>query len=90
MYVCMSVCLYACMSVCLSACMYVCSALAPRYVGAGTGPPQLLMQEAGLTNVFGHLDGNWKCVNESDIISAAPDAPWATKRGPQTYGLCRL
>jgi hypothetical protein len=33
----------------------------------------MLMKEAGLENVFGHVTCNWKCVNESDVIAAAPD-----------------
>jgi len=77
---------------CVGRCCSVPEGQEPQvYVGAGTGPPQLLMQEAGLTNVFGHLDGNWKCVNESDIISAAPDvlivvdAAWDTALSKITW-----
>lgn len=43
------------------------------YVGAGNGVPAMLMQEAGLTNVFASTTGNWACVKEKDVIAAAPD-----------------
>jgi iron complex transport system substrate-binding protein len=43
------------------------------FVGAGTGAPNMLMQEAGLTNVFAGVSGNWACVNVSDIAAANPD-----------------
>lgn len=43
------------------------------FLGAGAGAPNMLMSEAGLTNAFAHIDANWACVNESDIIAAAPD-----------------
>jgi len=31
------------------------------------------MREAGLENVFGDIDENWACVNESTVIAANPD-----------------
>jgi len=43
------------------------------FVGGGTGAPNMLMQEAGLSNVFADRPGNWVCVNVSDIVSAVPD-----------------
>jgi len=43
------------------------------YVGGGTGAPNMLMAEAGLTNVFADRQGSWVCVKVSHIISAAPD-----------------
>mmetsp|Transcript_12593 Transcript_12593/g.23737 ORF Transcript_12593/g.23737 Transcript_12593/m.23737 type:complete len:469 (-) Transcript_12593:235-1641(-) len=43
------------------------------FVGAGSGVPNLLMQRAGLSNVFKNVEGNWACVNESKVISANPD-----------------
>jgi iron complex transport system substrate-binding protein len=43
------------------------------YVGAGNGVPQMLMQEAGLTNLFKSESGNWACVKEKDVIAAKPD-----------------
>ena len=42
-------------------------------MGGGTGAPNMLMQEAGLSNVFADRPGNWVCVNVSDIVSAVPD-----------------
>jgi hypothetical protein len=44
----------------------------------------MLMREAGLENVFKNVDGNWACVNVSDIIAAdadvfvVADAAWDT------------
>merc|ERR1712151_1257307 len=43
------------------------------FVGAGSGVPAMLMQEAGLSNVFADVEGNWACVPESQVIAAAPD-----------------
>ena len=43
------------------------------FIGAGSGAPNLIMQEAGMTNAFGHIDASWSCVSVSDIIAAAPD-----------------
>jgi iron complex transport system substrate-binding protein len=43
------------------------------YVGAGQGAPNMLMQEAGLTNVFAGESGNWACVTVSAIAAANPD-----------------
>jgi len=33
----------------------------------------MLMQEAGLRNIFSNNAGNWVCVNKRDIVAAAPD-----------------
>ena len=33
----------------------------------------MLMQEAGLKNIFSNKAGNWVCVNKRDIVAAAPD-----------------
>ena len=43
------------------------------YVGAGTGVPNMLMKEAGFTNVFSGKDGSWGCVKISDVVTADPD-----------------
>jgi len=43
------------------------------FVGGGTGAPNMLMQEAGLTNIFADKSGNWVCVNVSEIATAQPD-----------------
>jgi len=33
----------------------------------------MLMKEAGLDNVFAKTEGNWACVNVSDVIKSSPD-----------------
>merc|ERR1712048_1077363 len=43
------------------------------YVGAGKGTPGMLMAEAGLENAFAHIDENWDCVPDTEIINANPD-----------------
>jgi len=43
------------------------------FVGGGSGAPGMLMREAGLDNVFGNKEGNWVCVNESDVRAADAD-----------------
>ena len=43
------------------------------FVGAGDGAPNLIMQEAGLSNVFATASGSWSCVNESTVLAANPD-----------------
>jgi iron complex transport system substrate-binding protein len=43
------------------------------FVGAGNGVPQMLMNEADLTNLFANKAGNWACVKERDVIAARPD-----------------
>merc|ERR1719277_1059003 len=43
------------------------------YVGAGTGTPNLLMNEAGLVNSFADRPGLWVCVTETEIAAANPD-----------------
>jgi hypothetical protein len=61
------------------------------FVGSGTGAPNMLMREAGLENAFGNVDGNWACVNVSDVIKAAPDvmivvdAAWDTALDKVTW-----
>jgi len=44
-----------------------------HFLGAGSGAPQMLMEESGMENVFGHIKENWECVNESAIIAAEFD-----------------
>lgn len=57
------------------------------FVGAGTGAPNLIMKEAGMTNVFSELDGSWACVDIPTILAAHPDimivvdAAWDTAIG---------
>jgi iron complex transport system substrate-binding protein len=43
------------------------------FIGAGKGAPNLIMKEAGLTNVFAKEQGSWACVNISRIVEAQPD-----------------
>lgn len=43
------------------------------FVGAGAGAPNLIMQEAGMINVFSQLDGSWACVDIPTIMAAEPD-----------------
>ena len=43
------------------------------FIGAGAGAPSLIMQEAGLTNVFADVDKSWSCQNISTILDADPD-----------------
>ena len=43
------------------------------YVGAGLGAPELAMETAGFTNVFGDLDQTWSSVSWESIIDADPD-----------------
>jgi len=59
---------------CVGRCCPVPEGAEPQvFVGAGSGAPAMLMQEAGLENVFAGVDGNWACVNESEVIASAPD-----------------
>jgi len=43
------------------------------FVGGGSGAPHMLMQEAGLKNVFSDRPGSWVCVNVSDVVASNPD-----------------
>jgi iron complex transport system substrate-binding protein len=43
------------------------------YVGAGLGAPELVLESAGLTNIFGDLDQTWSSVSWESIIAADPD-----------------
>lgn len=43
------------------------------FVGAGTGAPNLIMKEAGMSNVFADVEGSWACVNASTILDLNPD-----------------
>jgi len=61
------------------------------FVGANGGAPAMLMKEAGLTNTFADVKGNWACVKETDVIAAAPDvfivvdAAWDTAISKLTW-----
>jgi len=43
------------------------------FVGAGQGSVNLVLNSSGLTNLMGHKEGSYKCVNVSEIIAAKPD-----------------
>ena len=43
------------------------------YLGAGTGAPNLIMQEAGMENLFADREGSWACVSAADILAKKPD-----------------
>ena len=43
------------------------------FIGAGAGAPSLIMQEAGLTNIFAGVDESWSCQNISTILDADAD-----------------
>lgn len=54
------------------------------YVGAGIGAPQMMLQAAGLGNVFSGIDDSWASVSWEAVIEADPevivlvDATWNT------------
>lgn len=54
------------------------------YVGAGIGAPAMIMEAAGLTNIFGDVRDTWTSVGWETIIEANPsvivlvDATWNT------------
>ncbi|MDJ0325153.1 putative F420-0 ABC transporter substrate-binding protein [Cryobacterium sp. PH31-AA6] len=54
------------------------------YVGAGIGSPEMIMQAAGLTNVFADIHDTWTSVGWESVIAANPsvivlvDATWNT------------
>ncbi|HSP53226.1 MAG TPA: putative F420-0 ABC transporter substrate-binding protein, partial [Cryobacterium sp.] len=54
------------------------------YVGAGIGSPNMIMQAAGLRNVFADVDDTWTSVGWESVIEANPsvivlvDATWNT------------
>lgn len=43
------------------------------YVGAGIGAPQMIMDAAGLTNVFASVHDTWSSVGWEDVVAADPD-----------------
>ena len=43
------------------------------YVGAGIGAPQMIMDAAGLTNVFASVHDTWTSVGWEDVVAADPD-----------------
>lgn len=71
------------------------------YVGAGIGSPAMIMQAAGLTNIFADVHDTWTSVGWESIVAADPnvivlvDATWNTaaskiallESNPATQGL---
>lgn len=43
------------------------------YVGAGIGAPQMILDAAGLTNVFGDVHDTWTSVGWEQVVAADPD-----------------
>ncbi|MBO0900778.1 putative F420-0 ABC transporter substrate-binding protein [Cellulomonas sp. zg-ZUI22] len=43
------------------------------FVGAGIGAPQMLLETAGLTNVFADVDDTWTSVGWEQVVAADPD-----------------
>lgn len=43
------------------------------YVGAGIGAPEMMMEAAGLTNVFGDVDDTWTSATWEAVVDADPD-----------------
>ncbi|MBU4336320.1 MAG: putative F420-0 ABC transporter substrate-binding protein [Actinobacteria bacterium] len=43
------------------------------YVGAGIGAPEMIMDAAGLTNVFASVHDTWASVGWEDVVAADPD-----------------
>ena len=54
------------------------------YVGAGIGAPQMMMDAAGLTNIFANVHDTWTSAGWESIVAADPsvivlvDASWNT------------
>src|SRR5690606_24086319 len=43
------------------------------FVGGGTGAPQMVMEEIGLTNVAGEIDQTWTSLGWETVVDADPD-----------------
>ncbi|MCL2455315.1 MAG: putative F420-0 ABC transporter substrate-binding protein [Micrococcales bacterium] len=43
------------------------------YVGAGIGAPQMILDAAGLTNIFATVRQTWSSVGWEDVVAADPD-----------------
>ena len=54
------------------------------YVGAGIGAPQMIMDAAGLTNIFADVHDTWTSAGWEQVVAADPgvivlvDAAWNT------------
>ena len=51
------------------------------FVGSGGGAPQMIMHEAGFTNLFADRANSWACVTVADIIAAEPDVMIVVEAG---------
>jgi len=51
------------------------------FVGSGGGAPQMIMKEAGFTNLFKDRENSWACVSVADIIKAEPDVMIVVEAG---------
>ena len=51
------------------------------FVGSGGGAPQMIMKEAGFTNLFKDRENSWACVTVADIIKAEPDVMIVVEAG---------
>ena len=51
------------------------------FVGGGGGAPQMIMKEAGFTNLFADRDNSWACVTIADIIASKPDVMIVVEAG---------
>lgn len=57
------------------------------YVGAGIGAPEMMLEAAGLTNVFAGVHDTWTSVGWESVVAADPDfivlvdATWNTAEG---------
>ncbi|MCW4385555.1 putative F420-0 ABC transporter substrate-binding protein [Salinibacterium sp. SYSU T00001] len=60
------------------------SGRATPYVGAGIGSPQMIMDAAGLDNIFADIDDSWSSVSWETVVAANPevivlvDSDWNT------------
>ncbi|TFD69094.1 putative F420-0 ABC transporter substrate-binding protein [Cryobacterium sp. Hb1] len=61
------------------------------YVGAGIGSPEMIMQAAGLSNIFADVSDTWTSVGWESVIEANPsvivlvDATWNTAASKITH-----
>jgi len=51
------------------------------FVGGGGGAPQMIMKEAGFTNLFEDLENSWACATVADIIASKPDVMIVVEAG---------
>ena len=51
------------------------------FVGGGGGAPQMIMKEAGFTNLFADRENSWACATIADIIASKPDVMIVVEAG---------